>query len=130
MAELEALQRAHESIREAGARLVAISPERPELSQEVIESRKLDFDILHDPGNQFAEKLGLRHVLPEDLRSVYSQFGIVLPETGSDDSWSLPLPARYVFDSDGTIQYAAVHADYRKRPEPDETVEVIEQMTS
>ena len=128
MAELEALQRAHSEIRDKGARLVAVSPERSEISQGVIESRKLEFDILHDSGNQFAQKLGLRHVLPADLQGIYSQFGVILPEVGGDDSWSLPLPARYVIDKAGVIRYAAVHADYRERPEPEDTVEALSQL--
>ena len=39
-----------------------------------------------------------------------------------DDSWTLPMPARYIVDRDATIRYARVGADYTRRPEPLETL--------
>ena len=35
------------------------------------------------------------------------------------------MPARYVIDRDGTVKYAVVHADYTKRPEPEETLAAL-----
>ena len=35
------------------------------------------------------------------------------------------MPARYVIAPDGKVAYAVVHADYTKRPEPEETLEAL-----
>ena len=49
-----------------------------------------------------AQKFGLVHSLPEDLRKIYLQFGIDLPKHNGDDSWTLPLAARFIIDGEGT----------------------------
>jgi peroxiredoxin len=87
---------------------------------------KLAFDILSDPGNRVASEFGLTFKLPEDLHQVYGKFGIDLKKYDGDESWTLPMPARFVIDSSGTIRAADVDPDYTVRPEPAETVRVLE----
>lgn len=69
-------------------------------------------------------------VLPEDLRGVYRKFGIDLPRSDGDDSWALPMPARFIIDRQGTIRSATADPDYTIRPEPDETVETLRKLAS
>jgi len=42
-----------------------------------------------------------------------------------DDSRTLPIPARYIIDTDGIIRYARSDPDYTHRPEPEETIEAL-----
>ena len=65
-------------------------------------------------------------VLPPELIEVYGGFGIVLPDSNGEDSQSLPLPARYLVDTDGVVRWAAVHPDYTTRPEPEETLAALD----
>ena len=104
---------------------MAISPQQSEFNRKFIEQKKFTFDLLGDPGNQTAKAYGLVFTLPEDLRKIYLQFGIDLPKHNGDDSWTLPLPARYIIDRDGTIRYAEVSVDYTVRPEPEDTVAAL-----
>ncbi len=88
----------------------------------MIEKEPLGFDVLSDPDNAYAAKLGLRHVLPDELRKIYSGFGIELPQSNGEDSWSLPVPARIVADRSGIVRTVDADPDYTRRPEPDKTV--------
>jgi peroxiredoxin len=72
-----------------------------------------------------AADYGLRWQLPDDLRELYLQFGIDLAASNGEDSWTLPIPARYIIDGGGTIRYAAVSANYTSRPEPEETLRAL-----
>lgn len=81
-----------------------------------------------DPGNKVAATYGLRHKLPEDLQKLYIGFGADLTRVNGEDSWTLPLPARYVIDRDGRILKADVNVDYRRRPEPSETVDFLKSL--
>jgi peroxiredoxin len=116
-------------IRLLGADLVAISPQTAEKSSELVDRRGFGFEVLPDSGNDLAAGFGLRHALPDDLREVYREFGIDLPAHNGDDSWTLPLPARYLIDREGFVRYARVHADYTVRPEPDETLQHLRWLT-
>lgn len=88
----------------------------------------MPFALTTDPGNGTAAAFGLRWTLPPDLREVYTGFEIVLPAFNGDDSWTLPVPARYIVDGSGTIRYARSDPDYTVRPEPEETVEALRAM--
>lgn len=79
-------------------------------------------EILSDPDNQTAEKYGLVFTVPEDLKQVYLKFGTDLLKYNGDDSWRLPMPARYIIDQDQVIRYAEVNPDYTIRPDPSHTI--------
>ena len=89
----------------------------------------MTFEILSDPGNEVARRYGLTFTLPEDLQEIYMKFNIDLEKYNGDDSWTLPLPARLIIDGDGIIRYAAINADYTVRPEPEETMAALRNMT-
>jgi peroxiredoxin len=95
-------------------------------NREFREEKNLNFEILSDPGNEVAQRYGLKYQLPEDLREVYINFDIDLPKYNGDDSWTLPLPARLIIDQDGSIIYADINADYTVRPDPEETIAALE----
>lgn len=102
-----------------GARLVAISPQRPDGSLSTAETNALTFDVLSDAGNEVARRFGLVWSLPEELRAAMRSNGKALPDINGDDSWELPVPATYVVARDGRVALAAIDVDYRKRLEPE-----------
>ena len=126
--ELEALNDALPAIKSAGATFVAISPQQTQFNREFIEQKKFNFDLLSDPGNQTANAYGLVYTLPEDLRKIYLQFGIDVPKHNGDDTWTLPLPARYIIDPKGIVRYAEVNVDYTVRPEPENTIAALNEL--
>jgi hypothetical protein len=67
-------------------------------------------------------ELGLRFKLSDDLKGVYLGFGNDLAVPNGDDSWTLPMPGRFVVDRTGIIGAADVDPDYQYRPEPEKTV--------
>lgn len=63
--------------------------------------------------------------MPAYLKELYLTFPNDLARVNGDDSWTLPIPARFVIDTRSVIRYAAVDPDYTKRPEPADTVAVL-----
>ena len=85
--------------------------------------------MLSDPGNAYARQLGLVFQLPDDLRALYENFGIALPEYNGDDSQELPIPARMVIDPSGVIRSVDADPDYTKRPEPKASLDLLRSLT-
>jgi peroxiredoxin len=81
--------------------------------------------MLRDQGNKVAAQYGLVFKLPDDLKQIYVKFGIDLARANGDDSWTLPMPARFVVDHAGIIRAADADPDYTRRPEPARTLEVL-----
>jgi peroxiredoxin len=123
--DLQELELHAAAIRAAGATLVAITPQMAANSRKVIADHKLSYPILSDPGNAVADQYGLRYRLPDYLIDLYKQFGVDLPVFNGDNSWTLPIPARFVINRRGEIQYAAANPDYTQRPEPSDLLAVL-----
>jgi peroxiredoxin len=126
--ELQAWQLALPQLKESGANLVAISPQKPERSLSTFDKHSLEFDGLIDAGNSVARQFGIVFGLPQDLRQAYSSFGIDLPEENGDDSFELPIPATYVIDKNRKIRMAFVDPDYTKRADPEDVMAFLAKM--
>ena len=95
-------------------------------TKQVAKKHHLTFSVLGDPGNKVASQFGLVYTLPDDLRELYTTFGIDLKRFYGDGSGKLPIPGRFILDSQGTIIHSDAHPDYTKRPEPAEIVNILE----
>lgn len=125
--ELQALEATLPAIRETGANLVAISPQIAVNSLKSIRTNHLSFPILSDTLNDVAASFGLRYALPNYLVELYKKLKNNLPAFNGDDSWTLPIPARYVIAPNGMVVYSEVNPDYTHRPEPEELLPVLRQ---
>ena len=67
----------------------------------------------------------MRFKLPDDLKQAYLSFAIDLGARNGEDSWTLPMPGRFVIDAGGIVRAVDVDPDYRYRPGPDKTVEDV-----
>ncbi|AUG53879.1 peroxiredoxin-like family protein [Thalassospira marina] len=124
--ELQALQETLPAFNQAGASLVAISPQTPVNSRKSVRQNKLDFPILSDPHNDVANAFGLRFAMPDYLIELYKNLKNDLPNFNGDDSWTLPMPARYVIAQDGRIVYSEINPDYTQRPDPQELLPALQ----
>ena len=88
----------------------------------MIDRHKLRFEMLSDPGNAYAARLGLRFQVPEELKEVYLSLGIDLEDSSGSPDWTLPVPARIVVDRAGIVRATDIDVDYTRRPEPEKTV--------
>lgn len=108
-----------------GAHLVVISPQLEKYSRQVVRKHDLSFKVLSDKGNAVASRFGLAYPLSDQLKAVYTQWGMDLERFNADDSWMLPMPGRFIIDRTGTIIHVDVHPDYTKRPEPTEIINLL-----
>ncbi len=113
-----------------GASLVVISPELPARTADMATKQKLAFPIVWDELSKVAGNFGLAFALPEDLREVYRSFGNDLEIRNGDPSWRLPVPARFVIDRGGIVCSVEAGPDYRYRPEPASTLEVLRKVAA
>jgi peroxiredoxin len=121
--QMEALNLIVPQIKEAGASIIAISPQTVQQSFFMHDQHKLRFLLLSDAGNRLAREFGLVYRVPEDQQALYRRVFVNLPFTNGDESWELPIPASYILDRDGAVLYAHANEDYTERPEPADIVQ-------
>ncbi len=109
--------------------MLAVSPQEKMYSRELIKEKQFSFELLSDTGNKVAKTFGLVYTLPDDLRQLYVKFGIDLEKYNGDETWTLPIPARYLIDQKGIIRYVKADPDYTVRPEPEDTLTALKEIT-
>jgi peroxiredoxin len=126
--DLSALEAVRAEIEARGASLVAVSQQTQPNSRKSQRQNGLGFPILGDKGGEIGARFGVRWTAPDYLREVHKAVGADLTQFNGEDSWTLPMPARYVIGQDGVIAYAEVNADYTRRPEPSAILPVLDRL--
>ena len=124
-AQLSTYQKHLEDFKKKGASLIAITPEKPDLTVLTEEQKKLEFPILTDTNNQLATKFGLVWGVEEKLKKIYQGAGLDLEKNQGNPEWKLPVPATYIVGRNGKIKYAFLDVDFSRRAEPRDLLKAL-----
>ena len=109
-----------------GATLAAISPQKPDESLTAVEKHELTFTVLSDAGALVARQLGIAFEPAEDVLEAQRALGLDIRDGNADGSPELPMPTVLIVDSERTVQFADVQADYTSRTEVPEILAALE----
>jgi len=99
-----------------GARVVAISPEKPENIQKTIEKTNAGFTLLYDDGYKISESFDVSFLPDFATRTAYNTaLGANLKDAHSDESQRLPIPATYIIGQDRIIIWRHFDPNYKNR---------------
>jgi peroxiredoxin len=129
VAQMEAMNLILPELDQAGATLVAISPQTVQQSFFMRDQHKLRFPLLSDAGNKVARLFGLTYHIPDEQKTIYQRAFVNLPFVNGDNSWELPIPATYVIDRDDMVLYASANEDYTERPEPADIIGFLQTLS-
>jgi len=114
---LKKLQDSAQLIKDKGARLIAVTPEKPEFIAKTIEKTNAGFPLLYDKEIKIMKAYAVAFEVDAKTVSRYKSADIDLAETsGQKEKIYLPVPAVYIISKEGTILYRYFDADYKKRP--------------
>lgn len=125
--EMKALADISDDLEKLNAKIIAISPESPDLSLNMQEKHELKFEVLSDSHNKVAKEYGLVFTLADEIRPIYESFGIDVPGSNKEESYELPMPAIYVINKNKEIIFSFIDEDYTKRCEPQDILDIIKQ---
>jgi len=114
------------AIREAGATVVAVTPEVGGGAARIKAQCGIDFDVLSDVDNVLGMECGLTFPVPDNIRRAYVETGIDLERINGNDMWLLPAPAAFVVAKDATVRQSFVDIDFRYRVEPAEILKSVQ----
>jgi peroxiredoxin len=126
------LAAAHDDIRAAGGRVVAIAPPpSPEFVAGAgagADAARLPFTTLIDEEMRVAVAYGVAYSLPAQLRPIYLEHGYAPPRNARAGEWLVPIPATYLVSPNGTIVLRTVEFDYRNRLHAEQLVTALNGM--
>ena len=113
---LKTLEDSVHAIKNKGARLMAITPEKPEFISKTIEKTKASYPLLYDKEMKIMKAYAVAFEVDEKTVSRYKNADIDLATAnGQKDKIYLPITAVYIINKEGTINYRYFDSDYKKR---------------
>ncbi|MCF8231979.1 MAG: AhpC/TSA family protein [Bacteroidales bacterium] len=126
---LSKIQDSLKLIEKKGARVIAISPEKPQYLGKMEKKTGAEFTLLYDEGYQIADAYDVTFKPSKTTLITYNTIlGAKLKKTHSDESQRLPIPATYVIDQNGTITWRQFNPDYKKRSNVAEILNALEKI--
>jgi len=123
---LSSIQENLEKIMDAGATVVAVSPEKPEYLDKTAQKTGARFTLLHDENYKIADAYDVTFLPGNMTRVMYNtMLGANLKEAHSDDSQRLPIPATFVINTKGKIVWRHFDPDYKKRSTTEDIVAAL-----
>ncbi|HEU5166731.1 MAG TPA: peroxiredoxin-like family protein [Chitinophagaceae bacterium] len=104
-------------IKDKGARLIAITPEKPGYISKTIEKTKASFPLIYDKEMKIMKAYAVAFEVDDRTVSRYKNADIDLATAnGQKEKIYLPVPAVYIISKkEGTIVYRYFEFDYKKR---------------
>lgn len=100
---------------EMGYQLIAISPEKPETSQETLEKNKLNYLLLSDSLASAAKAFGIAFNVDDSTYELYKKYNLDLEKVSGEKHHILPVPSVFIAGTDGVVKFQYVNPDYKTR---------------
>jgi peroxiredoxin len=123
--DLRAFESLRPSVEALRASVVSVSLQMVAENAKAHAQLRLGFPILSDRGGRIAQLFGVRWCIPEVLRDIHKKSGIDLPRLNGDESWTLPVPARFIVDRAGVIAYSEINPGQFGRSPPRNVLPVL-----
>jgi peroxiredoxin len=110
------LQEGLEKLTNKGAKVLIVTPEKPEYIDEMAAKTEATFPILHDENYAIMEAYHTKYTIKESDKMAFK--GYVVSHTKKHNETEdavLPVPATYIISSDGTIKFVHFETDYKQR---------------
>ena len=108
-------------IEDAGAKIVAITPESYGNVDTTIARTGIEFTVISDVDGTLMKVFDVQFDVTEDYQSkVEKNYGTSLTENSATQDAVLPVPATFIIDTTGVVVYRQFNPDYKKRASMDE----------
>ncbi|NIF03818.1 redoxin domain-containing protein [Chryseobacterium sp. Tr-659] len=113
---IETLQNLAPELKSKNARLVIISPEKPEFIEKTISKTKTDYTVLYDEGYKIAEAFDVLYTPNSETLGFYtSRLKDDFTKSRSDNSGRLPVSATFILNENKEITWRHFDPDYKNR---------------
>ncbi|MEO8673293.1 MAG: peroxiredoxin-like family protein [Tahibacter sp.] len=113
--QMNELQKIEGDLQALGYQVIAISPDRPEELNQTLEKNSLKYTLVSDGSTNAMKAFGVAYKVDNKTFKQYRDWGIDLDKRSGTQSHALPVPAVFIVDAQGFIQFSYVHPNYKIR---------------
>lgn len=121
---LATLQDSLQMIELAGAKVMAISPEKPEYLEKMSEKSGAQFTLLYDENYEIAKAFDVNYKPKSSkLMSYNVALGAKIKKSHTTDAQNLPIPATFIINQKGEVIWRQFDPNYKTRSSVKEILE-------
>lgn len=129
-AQLSQLKTVEQKIRDAGFQIIAVSADMPPLLQSHAKENNLAYRMLSDAEMTASRALGIAFRVDDETYEKYrSSFKLDLEERAGQTHHLLPVPAVFLVNTSGIVEFSYVNPDYKIRLAPELLLAAVTSMT-
>lgn len=102
-----------------GYQIIAISIDKPEKLKESLDKHQLSYTLLSDSKAEASTEFGLAFKVADDYNKMLLSHNMNLEEASGEKHHILPVPAVFIVDQEGVIQFEYVNPNYKVRLDED-----------
>lgn len=118
-AQLSQIQEVEDEIKSMGYQLLAISPDTPSALQKTSKDKNLGYELISDYQLKATREFGLAFHITDEYNQKVKSIGGKTVRLAGDDKSTLPVPAVFILNTDGVIQFQYVNPNYKVRIKPE-----------
>ncbi len=122
------IQDSLQMILDAGASVIAITPERAEKIEKTVKKTSASFSIIYDENHRIMDSYKVTFKLSGWKRFIYALGGININKASGNKDHALPIPATYIIATNGTIYSSHFYEDYSERMPVIDMLEIIQEL--
>jgi peroxiredoxin len=121
--QLAALREIEPKLKALGYQLIAVTPDSPAAIQASLKDTKgaaITYTLLSDSQFKLSSAFGVAYYLDEKTSATYlNTYKLNLNKEQSTGKVVLPVPAVYILNKEGLVQYSYQHINYKVRLQPE-----------
>lgn len=114
-AELSAIAEIEDELYEKGITIVGISPDSPGYLKESLNEPDTGFMLLSDSDMEVSRAFGIAFKESEETVTQLKENGMDIEERSGRDHHQLPVPAVFLINEEGRIEFQYVNPNYKER---------------
>ena len=118
-AQLSQIQKIDQQLNELGYQLLAISPDTPDALLKTSKDKELSYELISDFQLAATIGFGLAFNIPDDYAKLIAKHGGKPVQAAGDNKSTLPVPAVFILDKEGYIQFEYINPNFRVRVSPE-----------
>lgn len=126
--QLKQLQDSLPLLKKYNAQIVAISPESAIYVNNTIDKTGATYQIISDANNSIMQRYKVAYDVDASTNNRLKNIGVDLQTVNASHNAVLPVPAVYIINQKGIIQYAFFDQNYRNRPSVKTLLEQLDQL--
>ena len=112
---LAKLQEIESELLDLGFQIIAVSADSPEMLSETLKKNELSFSLYSDNGSELSKAFGLAFKVSDEYMDKLATYNIDLEGATGNKEHILPVPAVYMLNTSGLIEYDYSNPNYKVR---------------